>query len=190
MNDPKQLEKQILDATIDIFNQKGLKFTMDDIASQLEISKKTIYTVFSDKKSMFLAMVDYCFDSIKESERAVIEAENLSTMEKIRKILGVLPESYRDIDFRQLYVLRDTYPKIYAKVESRLENGWETTIQLLQKGMEEGIIRKIQIPLFKTMFEATLEQFFKRDILVKANISYAEGLQEIVDILVDGICVK
>lgn len=190
MNDPKVLEKQILDATIAVFNEKGLKFTMDDIASQLEISKKTIYTIFTDKKSMFLAMVDYCFDNIKESERAVLEDNSLSTLEKIRRILGVLPESYRDIDFRKLYVLRDSYPKIYAKVESRLESGWDTTIQLLQQGIKEGVIRNVQIPLLKTMFEATLEQFFKRDILVKANISYNEGLQEVVKILVDGIALS
>ena len=31
---------------IDLFNEKGYKFRLDDIAEQLYISKKTIYTVF------------------------------------------------------------------------------------------------------------------------------------------------
>ena len=187
MNNSKQLERDILDATIMVFNKKGLKFTMDDIAAQLEISKKTIYTIFSDKKSMFLAMVDYCFDNIKESEKIVLHDNSLSTIEKLRKLMGVLPESYRDINFSELYVLRDTYPKIYAKVEQRLESGWETTIQLIKEGMKEGVIRPVKLPIIKTMFEATLEQFFKRDILVKNEISYNDALQEVVDILIDGI---
>ena len=65
----QNLKDDILEATIQAFQKKGLKFTMDDIASLLGISKKTIYTVFPDKNSLVLEMVDYCFSSIKESEQ-------------------------------------------------------------------------------------------------------------------------
>ena len=47
--------------------------------------------------------------------------------------------------------------------------------------------RPIQIPILKTMMEATLEQFFQRDILITNQISYNEALEEVVNILVDGI---
>ena len=78
----QKLQQKILEGTIEAFNQKGLKFTMDDLAGILGMSKKTIYTVFSDKTSLFLSMVDYLFDTIKESERAILENEALSTVEK------------------------------------------------------------------------------------------------------------
>ena len=151
------------------------------------MSKKTIYTVFKDKETMFYQMVDYCFDNIKRSEEQVINDDSLSTVEKIRRILCVLPEGYKDIDFRQLYLLKDKYPKIYFKVEERLENGWESTISLINQGVEEGSIRPVKIQVFKTMMEATIEQFFQRDILIANQISYQEALYEVVNILVDGI---
>ena len=182
-----ELRETILEGTIRVFNRKGMKFTMDDIASELSISKKTIYTVFADKNSLVLEMVDYCFDTIKESEKRVLEDKTLDTVGKIRAILGVMPESYRDINFEQLYILRDKYPKVYKKVEKRLETGWETTIALLERGMEEGVIREIRIPILKTMMEATIEQFFKRDILVANQIAYKDALNEVVDILMSGI---
>lgn len=185
-----ELREMILQGTIKAFNEKGMKFTMDDIASILSISKKTIYTVFADKEELFLSMVDYLFDNIKVSEQQVLEDKNMSTLQKIRTILGVMPESYQEIDFRQLYLLKDKYPKIYAQVEIRLETGWEKTIALMEQGMREGVIRKVQIPIVKMMLEASLEQFFQRDILLKQEISYAQALQEVVDILVDGIAVK
>ena len=178
---------KILEATIKVFNKKGLKFTMDDIASELSMSKKTIYTVFKDKETMFYQMVDYCFDNIKRSEEQVINDDSLSTVEKIRRILCVLPEGYKDIDFRQLYLLKEKYPKIYFKVEERRENGWESTISLINQGVEEGSIRPVKIQVFKTMMEATIEQFFQRDILIANQISYQEALDEVVNILVDGI---
>ena len=184
-----ELRETILQGTISVFNQKGLKFTMDDIAGQLGMSKKTLYVVFADKESLFLAMVDYMFDGIKESERAVLENPKLSTLEKIRRILCVMPEGYRNIDLRQLYQLRDKYPLIYAKVEERLESGWEPTLDLLQQGIREGVIRPANLALVKLMMEAALEQFFQRDILIRCGLSYTEALEQVTQILVDGIAV-
>ena len=177
-------------STLEVFNSKGLKFTMDDIAKNISISKKTIYKVFNDKEEMFLEVVDYLFDGIKEAENEVANDDSLSTLEKVRKILGVMPNSYMDIDFRQLYVLKDKYPTIYEKIEERLENGWELTISLIEQGMAEGVIRPVQIPILKMMLEASLEQFFKRDVLVTNKISYQDALAEVVNILVDGISTK
>ncbi len=190
MEEKEKLRVTILEGTIQAFNRKGLKFTMDDIAGQLGMSKKTIYTVFRDKETMFFAMVDYMFDSIKESERQVLGDESFTTVEKIRRVLGVLPEGYKDIDFRQLYLLRDKYPKIYKRVEERLESGWETIIGLMEQGMEEGVIKRVDIPIVKLMLEAAIEQFFQRDILIRNQISYAQALDEVVEILVNGIAVR
>ena len=182
-----ELRKTILEGTLKAFNQKGLKFTMDEVAGILSMSKKTIYTVFNDKEELFLAMVDYLFDTIKESEQEVLEDSELTTLEKIRKILGVLPDGYKEVDFRQLYLINDKYPRIYKKVEERLETGWESTIQLIEKGIDEGVIRPIKIPIVKMMLESALEQFFRRDILIRNSITYHDALDEVVDILVDGI---
>lgn len=182
-----ELKEIILEGTIQVFNRKGLKFTMDDIAALLKISKKTIYTVFRDKEELFLAMVDYIFDSIKESEGKVLEDKSLSTVEKIHMVLGVLPEGYKDIDFRQLYLLKGKYPQIYKQVELRLETGWEKTLELIEQGIEEGSIKPIKLPILKMMMEASLEQFFQRDVLIQNQISYKEALDEVVNILMEGI---
>lgn len=182
-----ELRETILEGTIKAFNQKGLKFTMDDVAKTLGMSKKTIYTVFRDKESMFYAMVDYMFDSIKESERRIVEDDSLSTIEKIRQIMSVIPEGYRNVNFQKLYQLKEKYPDVYKQVEHRLETGWEETIALLEQGMEEGCVRRIHIPLVKMMLEATLEQFFQRDILIQNKITYVDALEEVVGIIMEGI---
>lgn len=184
------LKTQILEGTLDVFNKKGIKFTMDDVAKELQISKKTIYTIFDDKESMFLSMVDFLFDGIKESEAKVLQDDSLSTVEKIKCIMGVMPDSYRNVDFRQLYMLKSKYPAIYERVEERLETGWEDTISLLELGMQEGVIRPVNIAIVKMMMEAALEQFFQRDILVQNELSYVEALESVVAIIVDGIRVR
>lgn len=183
----KELKENIMQGTLQAFNQKGLKFTMDDIAKILGISKKTIYQVFRDKEALFLETVDYLFDRIKDSEQKIVENPEMDTLQKIHTILGVMPECYQDVDFRQLYQLKEKYPEIYHQVEVRLETGWETTIALLEQGMQEGVIRPVRIPILKMMLEASLEQFFQRDILLQNEITYAQALQEVVGILMYGI---
>ena len=190
MQDSEKLKNTILEGLVEVYARKGIKFTMDDLAKHLGMSKKTIYTVYREKKTMFMEMVDHIFDSIKEDERKVVENESLSTVEKIRAILGVLPDSYKNVDLEQLYILREKYPDIYVKVEERLETGWEQTIALIEQGIREGVVRPVNIGLVKMMFEASVEQFFSRDILVRNDISYIEALNEVVDIIVDGISVK
>ncbi|MFQ8777777.1 MAG: hypothetical protein ACLR78_10555 [Roseburia sp.] len=44
-------------------------------------------------------MVDYCFDSIKESEQKVLSDTSLDTVGKIRAILGVLRRVIKTLIF-------------------------------------------------------------------------------------------
>lgn len=183
------LKQKIMEAAIGEFNKKGLKFTMDDVSKSLSMSKKTLYTVFEDKEALFFEMVDTCFDAIKESERAVLADESLDIVEKIRRIMIVLPDRYVNLDLRQIYSLREKYPKIYKKLEKRLESDWEPTIQLLEQAMEEGKIKKVSVPVLKTMVEGSIELFLGRDVLIKNNMEYKEALDKMMDIIMDGITV-
>ena len=56
--DKAEVKRRILEATIQIFNERGLKFTVDELTSSLSMSKKTFYSVFVDKRSLFYEMVD------------------------------------------------------------------------------------------------------------------------------------
>ena len=52
------MRDKIIDATVEEFKQNGLKFTMNDLAKHLGISKKTIYTVFESKQAVLVAVSD------------------------------------------------------------------------------------------------------------------------------------
>ena len=185
-----ELREFILDTTIQLFKLKGLKFTMDELAKEMGISKKTIYRVFPDKKTMFYRMVDFFFDKIKSKEEAILNDSSLSTEEKIRAVLGAMPDEYKDIDFSALYIVREKYPKSYDRIVQRLETGWDSTIALINVGIKEGVVRPINVTVIKAMLSATIEQFFQNDILVKNEVSYPDALASVVDIICCGIIVK
>ena len=189
-SDKNILREEIMNEAIEQFNKKGLKFTMDDLAGSLSISKKTLYKVFSDKEDLFFEMVDYCFDAIKESEQEILNDPEMDIVEKIRRIIIVLPHRYKTIDFRKLISLKEKFPSTYAKLEERLESDWEPTIMLLEQGIKEGRITPFSISVLRAMVEGTIEHFLSRDILLTEDISYQEALEKMMDIIMEGIIAK
>ena len=182
-----QLEEKILIAAIEEFGKKGLKFTMDDIARNLSISKKTMYHVFDTKEAMLLALADYCFADIKKSECAIVEDPNLDVVDKIEQILVVLPEKYQNIGLSNLYQLSEKYPNIYSRVSAYLSTDWDATNALIEQGVAEGKIRPIALPVLQAMVESTIQKFFADSILVEHGISYEEALHEMIQIIIHGI---
>ncbi len=184
------LRERIINAAIDEFQDKGLRFTMDDVARRISISKKTLYQAFSDKESMLLAVADYCFADIKRSERAIVEDENMPVTEKISRIMVVLPERYQNIGLSNLYQLKEKYPRIYGRVAEYLETDWDATIMLLEKGIEEGSIRNVSVPIVKAMVESTYQHFFSSTVLRDNGMDYETALREMIEIIMNGIVMK
>ncbi len=181
------LKNKILDSTIEVFKSKGPKFTMDDLADKLGMSKKTIYTVFPDKRSLMVEMVEYSFDIIKESEADIYNNVEMTTVQKLRETLGVMPEMLMGFDFETIYQFKDKYPEIYKLMNDRLESGWEETRALYNAGVEEGVLKKIDFDVFQVTYEASIERMMFSDYLQTHNKSYVEALKELSSIMVDGI---
>ena len=145
------MREKIIDATIEEFKQNGLKFTMNDLAKRLGISKKTIYTVFESKQAVLVAVADrYAADLYSMQEE--LEADvSLNVVQKLEKLLCALPEKYFNIGLSRIYELAEKYPKPYRHLMRSVNNGWEQAEQYLRKGMEEGLIRQVSIPVVMAM---------------------------------------
>ena len=190
MSTSDELRVRILDEAARQFDKKGIKFTMDDLARSLGMSKKTIYTVFEDKRSIMTETIDRFFDEALIEEETILNDDRLSITEQLKAIIGNVPERYTHYDITQLYVLKEKYPSVYRHWQRCRENYWEGVGMLVNRGIELGEIRPVSLPILRTMFQSTIEQFFQDDVLVKNRISYRKALYEVATILVDGIVAR
>ena len=177
------LRTQILDAAAKLFQAEGLGFTMQQVAAALHISKKTIYTVYSDKEALLLDMVDMLFEKIHR-RKAELAALPLPLEERLRAVIIALPEEYAALDFRQLDALEEKYPAVAARVRRHLETGWEPTIALLEQGIAVKRIRPVNLTVLRRVLTAAFQQ-----LLSGANdgSSYAAELDDMMDIFMNGI---
>ena len=177
------LRTQILDAAAKLFQAEGLGFTMQQVAAALHISKKTIYTVYSDKEALLLDMVDMLFEKIHR-RKAELAALPLPLEERLRAVIIALPEEYAALDFRQLDALEEKYPAVAARVRRHLETGWEPTMGLLEQGIAEGRIRPVNLTVLRRVITAAFEQLLSGG---ENGTSYAAELDAMMDILMNGI---
>ena len=178
-----ELRTQILDAAAELFQAEGLGFTMQQVATALHISKKTIYTVYSDKEALLMDMVDMLFEKIHR-RKAELAALPGPLEERLQAVIIALPEEYAALDFRQLDTLEEKYPAVAARVRRHLETGWEPTMALLEQGIAEKRIRPVNLTVLRRVLTAAFQQ-----LLSGANdgSSYAAELEDMMDILMNGI---
>lgn len=181
-----ELRESIIECAVELFSTNGLRFTMQDVAKRLHIAKKTIYGCFESKQALLCAMLDEGYARIQADKKAIMESD-LELCEKIRKAMVAIPDQYSVLDFRMLAELNEKYPDVYERLVMHLENNWEPVIALLEQGIRQGEIRPVSIPLFRQMFTASIESFLNNDMLSKENLSWNQALEEMMDILMDGV---
>jgi len=144
-----RLRERILDKSYELIQRYGLRgFTMDDVASELGISKKTIYKIFDSKNQLISELVD-----------RIAEVEKTSFLEEISKhedwfdkfetmLTMYTPE---DIPMRLVEELYRYYPEEKEKIEKMFEFRQEILYPLIEEGQRLGKIRRDLNPVIIIM---------------------------------------
>jgi AcrR family transcriptional regulator len=172
------------------FKEKGFKFTMDSLAKRIGISKRTLYENVSSKEALLELVIDKTFKDIKRQQNEIIHKEQLSTIEKLKNMLLIVPIYSNNLDFRRVEELKTTYPRLHKKVQDGLENDWDATTTLIQRAMDEGVIRKIDIVVLRLLLVDVFEKLIDGERLIQNNISYERAIQETMSIIFHGILVE
>ena len=189
MDENNELRIRLRAVGMELFRRDGLRFTMQQAAAAMHISKKTIYAVYPSKEALLLDMVDDAFTRIHARKQCILDGPG-TLAEKLRAVIIALPEEYTALDLQQMDLLDEKYPKVAARVREHLETGWEPTLALLEQAMKEGVIRRVSLPVLQRMISASIEDFLADRALDAQGISYTDALDEMISILLEGLLVR
>lgn len=135
--------KNILKKVSELYNKYGIKsITMDDVARELGISKKTLYQFVSDKDDLVGKYIDYEI-GIKQEEICKCFKSELNAIEELFEISLFMNKMMRDQNPATEYDLKKYYPNHFQKiVKIRRERMYNYILLNLQKGKEEGLYRE------------------------------------------------
>lgn len=181
------VNEQIINTTIELFNEYGYKFRIDDITNKLFISKKTIYNIFGDKEQLFMEVLRYCGASVKKEQEQIIKSGEMDYADKVRHILALWPDRFRRLNQKQLIALKISFPKMAKKVGDYYRKEWETVEEILTEAMIRGSIIRIPTKLIRNMLEGTLENFVLNNNDSENMISYEEAKKDTIRVIMNGI---
>ena len=178
-------EEKLCQATFSLYQEQGVKFTMDELAKRLSISKKTLYELVRSKEELVGRAVTHYFDAVEHEQRAIREDGTLTALEKTMRLLCVVPQmpfqSYR------IRELRRAFPQAFQQMTVWLQTGWEKTFGIMDEAVAEGALVPFDHALFAKIYAYVIEgMVLEREARTTAD--FAEEQKRAVRMLLGGIC--
>lgn len=135
-----ELKERIITTATEAFTSNGIKcITMDDIATKLGISKRTLYEVFADKESL----LKECILKVQTDRDRYLQEIYEQSHNVLEVILAVFQKSIEVFHQTNKRFFEDIkkYPKIYEMMKDRRDSDSEKTMSFFLSGVEQGIFR-------------------------------------------------
>lgn len=136
------MKQEITDRAGDMFLKFGFKsVTMDDIANEMGISKKTIYKYFDNKDHLVDQTVNYIQVTIDQIIEDII-SKGFNAIEENFAIKNVFKNMFKNAKTSPMYQLKKYYPQTYAKLmDKEICTFSECVMQNIEKGIDEKLYR-------------------------------------------------
>jgi len=192
MSNGNDIKVSIIETGMRLFNENGIRRTsVDDVCSDLRISKKTFYSYFDTKEQLLEEMMSFIMKKIDNEYQTMIRGKNsIECMLMMIKKTYIINESHNSIlqdDFEKYY------PKLHKKFKGQFTKMFRRSFeQNLRQGIEEGYYRpELDVELLSTFqvfytgshakFEMRLMKIFSRkrildffnDVFIRAVVNDA-----------------
>jgi len=133
---------RILEIAIEHFSKFGIRaVTMEDIARQCGISKKTIYLEFADKKDLVKAAFETLLNEDRQRINFILETED-GVIEHLAKSSQVIRERLLSINPVAILEVQKYFPEAWRMFEEyKVEVIMKDLIEVIEKGKKLGYFR-------------------------------------------------
>lgn len=173
--------KHILSLVYELYNKFGIKsITMDDVARELGISKKTLYQHVKDKadlveKAMMQKTLRY------RTNIKTIVKKNMNAIVELLEVNAYMNEMMQERNPSLQYDLRKYYPEIYNRLmDDTRQRMYESIHGNLLKGQKEGIYREeMNIEIICKLHMARMEYKYSSTSFSPEELHSSAVLREI-----------
>jgi AcrR family transcriptional regulator len=184
-----ETRKRILEIATEQFARYGVRaVTMEDIARQAGVSKKTIYQEFSDKKDL----VKEAFEKILDEDRCklafILETED-GVIEHLVKTSKMMRERLQNMNPMVILEIQKYFPEAWRVFETfKIEVIMNDLIKVIEKGKEHGYFRKeIDSEILAKARVSQITSSFDPSNFTNPNHNLAEEQMVLLDHFLHGI---
>lgn len=186
------MKKKIIEVANDLFLNLGFKsVTMDEIASKIGVSKKTIYKYFKNKTELVDAVTNYTFDNIACGIESIFE-KDLNPIEQIFSIKRLVMQHLKDEKSSPQYQLQKYYPETFSSLKAKQYKMMQGCItDNLRIGIEKKFYRaNIDLEFIAKIYFIGLTGIKDKDFFPLNNYSMKELMNYYLEYHMRGICTE
>ena len=184
----QELKVRILTVAMKAFAERGIRAVkMDDVASELGISKRTLYEIYENKELLLYEGVTHYYQ-LKEDELKCKTADCRNVMEILLTVYRTKVEEFRQTN-QLFYDDLVKYPKVQHFLLQQNQAMRHKSMKFLERGIAEGYFRKdLNCELAARMFDA-LGKYVVMDNLYQ-EYSIEEIFVNLVFVSMRGLCTE
>lgn len=181
--------KELLDKVSAMYLKFGIKsVTMDDVARELLISKKTLYQYVKDKNELVERVIDRLIEADNQQYCNILN-DDRNAIEQLFDVCKHIREIITEVSTSARYDLKKYYPKQFTKLyEKKKEMMLRSVTENLEKGKLEGLFR----PDFSTQyialfFVSRIENTIEVEFFLDEKITKQDFFAEVFEYHIRGL---
>ena len=185
MNDEKE---KIISFASQRFLQGGFyKTTIDEIAAEMHVSKKTIYKNFSSKEELVTTVAKRFLNENAGMIEEVLSIK-CNAVEKLTKIFEVVGKIVVKVNDRMLSDIHHYSPERWKEIDDyRTKKMTSFLTNIINQGQREGYFLKSKPEILITVFIASVRAVVNPDFILNNRFTMIEALKGTIEILMNGI---
>ncbi len=184
-----EVKERIKQKADELYRRYGIKsVTMDEIASQLGVSKKTIYQSFSDKNELVDAVIVDLLSYNKECcQKDRARAQN--AIEEVYLAMEMLESMFENMNPSILFDMERNHPATYEKFKKHKYNFlFHLVKDNIERGKREELYRpEINADVVATVRLETMMMPFNENLFPKSKYSLVFLEQQLIEYYLFGL---
>lgn len=178
-----QTRERIREKADELFMQLGTRnVSMDDIARELGMSKKTIYQYYSDKDELVNAVLDFTLDKMKR-ECDECYAQGKDAVHELILTMELLAEQFRNMNPIILHDLEKNHSNAFKKfLNYKHEYLYTVVRENMKRGISEGLFREdLNIDVISKFRLESMMMPFNTQLFPTSKYNFVEVVQIIME---------
>jgi AcrR family transcriptional regulator len=170
-----------------LFKEGFYKTTMDEVASELGMSKKTIYKFFPSKEDLIRAIAKHFMNRMRSKIVPALNSDK-NAIEKLAELIKILAGASEKISTKRMEEMKRHFPQIWNEIDSfRTKMMFENITKVINQGKAEGLFIDYPTSIVMNMLVSSVRSVVNPDFILNNNFSIIEAASTSFKILIGGI---
>jgi AcrR family transcriptional regulator len=181
---------QIVSQARRLFLSSGFRsVSMDELAADLGMSKKTLYQHFRSKDELVRAVLETKFDHVERDLEQVLATPDVPMPEQLKRLLTTLQGHVHEIQPAFVRDVQRSDPSLFAHIDERRQAIIRKYFgALLEKGRREGAVRRdVPVAILMEILLASARSIVTPERLAQLDLTPQKAFHHVLGVFLNGI---